>query len=124
MECFRADAPTNHLSVKTGGDDELCAHGNSQFALIQVQNCTGTNQYIGAVFCNSLDGIGSGSGTESDFHDINTPAAMAFAVGTASLASSMTTTGTTMEFANLLKTSPKTSCGSVIYLYKNEIGTT
>ena len=65
------DAVANDLIGEAGGDDELSAHLDSQLALIQVDDGAGTDQNIGAVFSNSLDALGSASGTEGDFHGID-----------------------------------------------------
>ena len=66
------DAVANDLIGEAGGNDKLSTHLDSQLALIQVDDGTGTDQNVGAVLSNSLDALGSAGSTEGDFHSVDT----------------------------------------------------
>ena len=64
-------APCDSLFIIAGGDDELCAALNGKLALLKIDDRAGADDHIGALLRDSLDGIGSGGGTEGDLHNVN-----------------------------------------------------
>ena len=65
------NTPADDLVGEAGGDDELGTHLDGQLGLLDVDDGTGTDQNVGAVFGDSPDRIGSAGGAEGDLHGVN-----------------------------------------------------
>ena len=65
------NTPANDFVGEAGRNDKLCAHLNSQLALVQVYDGACANQNVGAVLSNSLNALGSAGGAEGDLHSVD-----------------------------------------------------